>query len=189
MFYVEVNDPNSNFYVINPGTIQETILSPILYAIYVSPLFDRTDLSSFADDNFALTWHICKQTVKNQMQKTSANPSVIRRVRFKSQRRKKELCLFYKKYTHPIEITLNNNILKSNPNMNVLGVCFDSKLTWSLHIAMTINKANTALLGIRLIKKYFTDQEILQLITSNFYLTLYYNSEMWHLPSFKPEQK
>ena len=45
--------------------------------------------------------------------------------------------------------------------MNVLGVYFDSKLSWSLHIAKTINKANTALHAIRLIKKYFTVPEVL----------------------------
>ena len=54
-FYVEVNGLNSMFYDINSGTIQGSILGPILYAIYVSPLFDLTDLSNFADDNFALT--------------------------------------------------------------------------------------------------------------------------------------
>ena len=48
--------------------------------------------------------------------------------------------------------------------MNVLGVCFDSKLTWSMHVANSINKANKALHAIRLIKKYFTHFEILQLL-------------------------
>ena len=89
----------------------------------------------------------------------------------------------------PIEITLNNNIIKSNDNMNVLGVCFDSKLSWSLHIAKTIIKANTALHAIRLIKKYFTGPEILQVLTSNFFSILYYISKIWHLPSLKPELK
>ena len=38
--------------------------------------------------------------------------------------------------------------------MNVLGVCFDSKLTWALHVANAINKANKALHAIKLIKKF-----------------------------------
>ena len=66
-FYVEVNGLNSMFYDINSGTIQGSILGPILYAIYVSPLFDLTDLSNFADDNFALSWNLSKQTVITQM--------------------------------------------------------------------------------------------------------------------------
>ena len=37
---------------VDPGTIQ----SPILYAIYVSPLFDLLKLANFADDNFIIKW-------------------------------------------------------------------------------------------------------------------------------------
>ena len=40
LFYVEINGLNSLFYEINSGTIQGSVLGPILYAIYVSPLFD-----------------------------------------------------------------------------------------------------------------------------------------------------
>ena len=68
----------------------------------------------------------------------------------------------------------------------MLGVCIDLNLTWFLRKANSINKANTALHAIRLIKKYFTTSEILQLITSNFYSLLYFNSEIWYLPSLKP---
>ena len=68
MFYVEINGLNSKFYDISTGTIQGSILGPILYTIYVSPLFDLTDLSNFADDNFALTMNSCKQEATNQMQ-------------------------------------------------------------------------------------------------------------------------
>ena len=43
--------------------------------------------------------------------------------------------------------------------------------------------------AIKLIQIYFTSTEILQLITSNFYSVLYYNLEIWHLPSLKHELK
>ena len=42
---------------------------------------------------------------------------------------------------------------------------------------------------IRLIKKYFTKSELLHLITANVCLVLYYNSEIWHIPSLKIELK
>ena len=38
-----------------------------------------------------------------------------------------------------------------------------------------------------MIKKFFTHEEILVLLTSNFYSILFYNSEIWHLPKLKPE--
>ena len=60
VFYVEIDGQVSKISEINYGTIQGSILGPILYAIYVSPLFDITTLSNFADDNYALTWSKCK---------------------------------------------------------------------------------------------------------------------------------
>ena len=38
----------------------------------------------------------------------------------------------------------------------------------------------------RLIKPYFAASELKQIITSNFYLILYYNSNIWHLPTLSP---
>ena len=39
--------------------------------------------------------------------------------------------------------------------MNVLGVIFDSKLTWSIHVANAINKAKKALFCTKTYKKIF----------------------------------
>ena len=52
--------------------------------------------------------------------------------------------------------------------MNVLGVTFDSKLIWAKHIAITTNKANSALHANKFIRKYLNKGEILSLLTSNF---------------------
>ena len=40
------------------GTIQGSILGPILYEICVSPLFNVANLTNFADENFTLKWSI-----------------------------------------------------------------------------------------------------------------------------------
>ena len=64
-----------------------------------------------------------------------------------------------------------------------------SKLQWIDHITATSSKALKALSAIRIIKKYFTKKELLQLITSNVLSILYYNSEIWHIPSLKANLK
>ena len=33
---------------------QGSVLGPVLYAIFISPLFDLEDLSAFADDNYTV---------------------------------------------------------------------------------------------------------------------------------------
>ena len=50
-------------------------------------------------------------------------------------------CLFYLKDTYPIKIIINNMPVKPMQNMNVLGVQFDSKLTWSKHVSSQITTA------------------------------------------------
>ena len=190
LFYIDINGEISKLHEIDYGTIQGSILGPVLYAIYVSPLFDLTELSNFADDNFALTWHKNKQSTISSMElKINVIVNWLKDSGLKVNETKTELCLFYRRDTPPIEITIGNDILKSKTEMNVLGVIFDSKLTWSSHVSKQINKANQALHAIRLIKKYFKPNEILTLLTSNFYSILYYNSEVWHIPNLKPEIK
>ena len=99
------------------------------------------------------------------------------------------LCLFYNKDTTPIEIKLNNSTIRSEKNKNVLGVIFDQKLQWSDHIAQCISKSSKALNAIRLIRRFFSTKELLQIITANFYSILYYNSEIWHLQSLNANLK
>ena len=50
-------------------------------------------------------------------------------------------------------------------------------------------KANKALNAIRLIRKYFSSRELLQIITSNFYSILFYNSEIWYFPKLNQSLK
>ena len=52
-----------------------------------------------------------------------------------------------------------------------------------------INKANKSLNAIKLIRKFFSTSELVNLITSNFYSVLYYNSEVWHIHSLKQYDK
>ena len=42
---------------------------------------------------------------------------------------------------------------------------------------------------LRLIRKFFTQKELLSLVTSNFYSILYYNSEIWHLSTLHSNVK
>ena len=73
--------------------------------------------------------------------------------------------------------------------MNILEVHFDSKLNWQTHIQKAITKANKALQAIKITRKYFTNKELMTLVTSNFYLILYYNSEIWYIPSLIRQTK
>ena len=50
-FYISINGENSTLYEVLLGTVQGSVLGPVLYAIFISPIFDLEDMSAFADDN------------------------------------------------------------------------------------------------------------------------------------------
>ena len=89
----------------------------------------------------------------------------------------------------PLVSELIDKFLISQNTMNVLEVIFDTKLQWAPHVAHCVSRSLNALNAIKLIKKFFNNKELLQLKTSNFYSTLYYKSEIWHLPSLKVSLK
>ena len=98
---------------------------------------------------------------------------------------KTSLCVFYKHDCTLIVIELDGSFIISKNTMNVLGVIFDTKLQWAPQIAHCVSRSLNAINAIRLIRKFFNKKELLQLVTSNVYSILYYNSEVWHLPSLK----
>ena len=80
-----------------------------------------------------------------------------------------------------MKTSVSGQEVQSKLQINVLGIIFDSKLQWGPQIASALKKSSKALNAIRLIKRFLDSNELLQLITSNFYSVLYFNSEVWHL--------
>ncbi len=185
-YYVSLDGTNSVLFDIHLGTVQGSVLGPVLYAIFVSPLFDITPILSFADDSYNIVRNKNKIELVRDMEKTlEAITKWLRKSGLKVNQEKTDLCLFYKHDTAPVTIRLGDSLIRSKSEINVLGILFDSKLQWSNHVSKAISKANRALNAIKLISKYFATNELLSLLTSNFYSILYYNSEVWHLGSLK----
>ena len=189
-FYVEIDGCTSITKITWFGIVQGSILGPVLYAIFVSPLFNLEKLICYADDNFGLNWNSNKEVLAaNTQAKLGRVITWLTKSGLKVNGAKTELCLFYKKDTAPIQLVINGSLIQSKAQINVLGVIFDQKLQWQEQIASCALKSNRALSAIRLIRKFFTTKELLQLVTSNFFSILYYNSEIWHLPTLKQNLK
>ena len=124
-----------------------------------------TNNINFTDDNFVLTFHKNKQEAVSLMERElNLITTWLTDSGLKVNESKTESCLFYRKDSHPVEITINNTITKSKDHMNVLGVTFDSKLNWSKHVADQISKSNKALHAIKMIKKILHTIQITFLI-------------------------
>ena len=126
--------------------------SPSIVIIQYSPLFDLTQLTNFADDNFYLEWNTNLARLVVDMEK---NLEMITRWLRNSglvvNQSKTEICVFHKNDPPKINITLENIKIESKKEMNVLGVTFDSKLNWSSHTSKAIAKAKKALYALRLL--------------------------------------
>ena len=189
-FFVTVGDESSDIHHSNVGTVQGSILGPILYAIFVSPLFDLAKMTLFADDNYLISWNKTIQQLIIDMQKILESVTKwLRQSGLKVNDSKTELCLFHRKDQAPISIKLANISLTSKDHINVLGITFDSKLSWHYQTQNAINKSKMALNAIFLIRKYFSKRQLLSIITSNYYSILYYNAEIWLLPTLTTQLK
>jgi hypothetical protein len=93
---------------------------------------------------------------------------------------KTESCLFYKNDCAPVQIKAGNHTIQTKKSMNVLGVIFDSKLQWTEHVSKAVQKSSRSLNALKIIRKYFNTPELINLVTSNFFSILLYNSEIWH---------
>ena len=94
---------------------------------------------------------------------------------------KTEICIFHRKEKASATININNNEIKTSNQITILGLIFDSNLTWDPQYNKAIKEANYNLCAIKMISKYFTKEEKMTLLTSLFYSKLYYGSEVWHI--------
>ena len=100
-FYVSIDGCNSYVHSSGAGTVQGSILGPILYAIFVSPLFDLAKMTLFADDNYVLEWNKCvNQLIPDMERKIELITKWLRQSGLKVNDSKTEACLFYRK-DHP----------------------------------------------------------------------------------------
>ena len=102
-------------HLLDVGTVQGSILGSILYAIFVSPLFDIAKITKFADDNFILKVKKCVNALIVDMKKTLE--IIIKWLKdsgLKVNYSKTEICLFYHADTQPIQIVINGFTKKGN---------------------------------------------------------------------------
>ena len=149
-----------------------------------------TQLTNFADDNFYLEWNAdLSLLIINLEQKLEMITKWLRDSGLLVNESKTEVCLFHKNDQQKITITLQNVRIESKNEMNVLGVIFDSKLNWNSHVASAISKSRKSLFALRLLRKYFNDNEMRILLDSNFYSILYYNAVLWLTPELSSVMK
>jgi hypothetical protein len=164
-----VDRNNSVFYDLFLGTVQGSISGLVLYAI--SPLFVLEFLLRFADDNFIPRFNnrtealifdvkIFMESITKLLKDsgTSVNKS------------KTGIYTFYKTKLRQFSIIIGDVSIKTKNEINALGKGFDTRLCWPHQSVHAIQKSKKELNVIKLIRKFFSTKELLQLLlTSNYY--------------------
>ncbi len=76
-------------------------------------------------------------------------------------------------------IRVNNCDCVLNDTMKVLGITFDSKLTWNQHSDKAIKKGKGLIAAFKHVRKYLTEGQFIKSVTCNFYSSVYYGSSVW----------
>jgi len=184
--YVEVSGTCSSYFRVNCGTVQGSILGPVLFNLFIGPLIRAEKILAYADDNYPIGIGKTKDAaLADLQQKVIMAEKWMSGSGLKVNLQKTELCVFHRHDSGKGQISVNDVIIKSGSCMNVLGIKFDSRLDWSLQVEKSINEARKAAQAIRMIRSHFQSHELLKLVTSYVYSRLYYAAQVWLLPTLK----
>jgi hypothetical protein len=184
--YVEVSGVCSSYIKVDCGTVQGSILGPVLFNLFISPLIRAEKLLAYADDNYPIGIGITKDAALADLQRrVIIAEKWMSGSGLKVNLQKTELCIFHRHDSGKGQLTVNSVVIKSGNCLNVLGIKYDSRLDWSLQVDKSISEARKATQAIRMIKSHFWGHELLKLITSFVYSRLYYAAQVWLLPTLK----
>ena len=81
--------------------------------------------------------------------------------------------------SNPPKIEIDGVQLTTKPQIKVLGMIFDYKMSWDLHIEKLLKEANSRTQAIRHIQPHLTKTECMNAAHGLFFSKLYYCSSVW----------
>ena len=145
---VRVQQQCSNSVKLNAGTPQGSVLSPLLFLIYVNDLpihpANKVEASQFADDLGLWTTHKQERIVQKRLQATLTDLELWCSLwRIKLNAGKTQLIVFNRRTRVPaIRVTLFNQVVQQFDQVTLLGMTLDKRLTLKAHFEAIRQKAN-----------------------------------------------
>jgi hypothetical protein len=158
----------------------------VLFNLFMSPFVNQTNTTCYADDGYCVTsaetktmaLHLLQGEVTRAEQWMSGSGLAVNI-------KKTELAIFHRYESGTSSIQIRNQEIKSKPFINVLGIIFDTRLTWDKHVDYCITGARQSLHVLRMVRSFFTEIEMANIITSIYFSKLYYGALVWLLPDLK----
>ena len=184
--YVEVGSGCSEHFDIEFGSGQGSILGPVLFNFYIAPFVKVKNAISYADDNYQVAISKSKNEALEALQeKVIEAEHWMSGSGLKVNVEKTEMVVFHRYETGRSEIRVGNTVITSKSTMKVLGIHFDSRMSWDIQVDNAILNSRKSLHALRLVRTFFTDKEMIKLVTANVFSKMYYGSQVWLLPNLK----
>jgi hypothetical protein len=176
---VDVDGTTSREFEIKLGCVQGSVLGPKLFNLYTKNipkyLTNNAQITTYADDAYVVVSHpegdssTLESMTENCLQH---HITYLRHLGMIVNQSKTEFIHIHRSSSPLVNI-------HTQDTMKVLGVNLDHKLTWSTHIARTINKMNSLTGALKFIRNRLTKNQFLQVLTSQYYSTCFYASPAW----------
>jgi hypothetical protein len=126
---VSIVGENSTVFDLLLGTVHGSILGPILYAIFIAPLFDLECLEGFTDNIFIQSvGSSLKTLIYEKVTKWCSQSGLM------VNHGKTQICLFQKRDIDSVGASVGPDRIITIKKINILGIIFDFKLQWSAQV-------------------------------------------------------
>ena len=106
-------------------------MGPILYAIFIKPLYGIEKMTTFADDNYAVSLHKDKHTAVDLLgRKLKRIIKWLKDSGLKVNESKTEFCIFHRNKNVEGRLMIDEVLIEAKSEINVLGLTFDCRLQW-----------------------------------------------------------
>jgi hypothetical protein len=183
--FVSVGGENSEVFKIPVGVPQGSVLGPRLFSLYTNGLSEMVkqhgaDIVVYADDSYV----VCKSDSISSLERITEavltnHVGWLRKHGMIVNASKTELMHFG---DATMQISCEDGCLVSSKTMNVLGITFDSKMSWEPQARRAMKNCQMLKPALRCLKTKLSKKELLQVITSNYFSRLYYGAEVWYNP-------